>query len=596
MSSPARPRTTTRPHPPGPLADASVRVARETDAPAVGFVQAIVWREAYADVRAGRGARDLRAAGLRHRLAPVAGQPAPGRLPAARSVRGRPGRRASPPSDPARTPTPTRRPASCRRSACTRRRAGSATGHGCSTRPSTRCAGPAPTAAHVGAGHATSRPGRSCRRPGCTPTARSATGSSPPTARPRARCAWSPTSAPTGRLTVSVRARDRGAATALDPGTTCPGAAPGAVGRRGDRGLRHQLRRPVRRRWAVDPADPGRCRCCSSRAGRSSRSSGSWQPGRQERPLRSPPPRCSGCATASTACRSPGCWTSAGSARPLAAHLTIDESTAVGVAQPETAAARLGFWATGLGVFVLWNLTTLVGALVGDAMGDPRRYGLDAAAAAAFCALLWPRLKSRTPSRSPRLAAVIAVARRTARARRCPGTRRCDCTALLAGVWRRAHHDPPPPHQWPDRGPGTRGRSMSTWTALLIAGGLAFVLKYLGYVVPAPWLDGDRTTRITSALPIALLAALVGVQTLTSSSGAVTSRLPRGRRRRGHRGAAAAGPVHRRGRARRRSRGRAAAARPALTRGSGPRPGVLDEPVTGLDARRRRRPRRPGRP
>ena len=60
---------------------------------------------------------------------------------------------------------------------------------------------------------------------------------------------------------------------------------------------------------------------------------------------------------------------------------------------------------------------------------------------------------------------------------------------------------------------------MSTWTALLIAGGLAFVLKFLGYVVPASWLDGERTTRVTSALPIALLAALVGVQTLTSGSG-----------------------------------------------------------------------------
>lgn len=63
---------------------------------------------------------------------------------------------------------------------------------------------------------------------------------------------------------------------------------------------------------------------------------------------------------------------------------------------------------------------------------------------------------------------------------------------------------------------------MSTWTALLIACGLAFVLKYLGYVVPASWLDGERTTRITSALPIALLAALVGVQTLTSGTGSIT--------------------------------------------------------------------------
>ena len=34
----------------GPLADASVRVARPSDAPAVGLVQAAVWREAYAAV------------------------------------------------------------------------------------------------------------------------------------------------------------------------------------------------------------------------------------------------------------------------------------------------------------------------------------------------------------------------------------------------------------------------------------------------------------------------------------------------------------------------------------------------------------------
>jgi GNAT superfamily N-acetyltransferase len=34
----------------GPVADASVRLARESDAPAVGLVQATVWRQAYADV------------------------------------------------------------------------------------------------------------------------------------------------------------------------------------------------------------------------------------------------------------------------------------------------------------------------------------------------------------------------------------------------------------------------------------------------------------------------------------------------------------------------------------------------------------------
>jgi len=79
-----------------------------------------------------------------------------------------------------------------------------------------------------------------------------------------------------------------------------------------------------------------------------------------------------------------------------AAQLTIDESTAVATAQGDPADARAGFWWTGLGVFALWNAFTLLGALVGDALGDPTRWGLDAAAGAAFLGLLWPRLAART--------------------------------------------------------------------------------------------------------------------------------------------------------------------------------------------------------
>jgi predicted branched-subunit amino acid permease len=45
----------------------------------------------------------------------------------------------------------------------------------------------------------------------------------------------------------------------------------------------------------------------------------------------------------------------------------------------------------------LWNLFTAIGALLGDALGDPRRWGLDGAAVAAFLALLWPRLRAREP-------------------------------------------------------------------------------------------------------------------------------------------------------------------------------------------------------
>ena len=79
--------------------------------------------------------------------------------------------------------------------------------------------------------------------------------------------------------------------------------------------------------------------------------------------------------------------------RPLAAQLTIDESNAVSLSQePDKNKERLGFWLTGIAVFVFWNLFTLVGALLGSQIGDPSDFGLDAAAAAAFLGLIWPRL------------------------------------------------------------------------------------------------------------------------------------------------------------------------------------------------------------
>src|ERR1035437_2511938 len=65
--------------------------------------------------------------------------------------------------------------------------------------------------------------------------------------------------------------------------------------------------------------------------------------------------------------------------RVPAAHLTIDESTAVAIGQPEPSAQRLGFLGTGNSGYVLWDLTTILGALVGDALGGPRRFWLDAA-------------------------------------------------------------------------------------------------------------------------------------------------------------------------------------------------------------------------
>ena len=99
-----------------------------------------------------------------------------------------------------------------------------------------------------------------------------------------------------------------------------------------------------------------------------------------------------------------------GAQRILMAHITTNESTAVAAAQPDQRLRRLGFWVTGAGVFTLWNAMTLVGALLGNLLGDPKAWGLDGAALAAFCGLLWPRLVARDAVATAIAAAAVTVA------------------------------------------------------------------------------------------------------------------------------------------------------------------------------------------
>ncbi|WP_327288389.1 AzlC family ABC transporter permease [Streptomyces sp. NBC_01198] len=96
--------------------------------------------------------------------------------------------------------------------------------------------------------------------------------------------------------------------------------------------------------------------------------------------------------------------------RPLAAQWVIDETSAVALAQRGEAAARLGFTVTGASLYVLWNLTTLLGALGAAALGDPAAWGLDAAGPAVFLALLAPMVKGRTERAVAALAVLLALA------------------------------------------------------------------------------------------------------------------------------------------------------------------------------------------
>ena len=154
---------------------------------------------------------------------------------------------------------------------------------------------------------------------------------------------------------------------------------------------------------------------------------------------------------------------------------------------------------------------TFAGALLGNAIGDPRRYGLDAAAGAAFLALLWPRFKDR------QAAAVAAV------------------SALVASHWCRSSRSDclwwrPRPSLSSPAG-SSAPEPVSTWTAVLAASLISFALKLSGYLVPARLLQNPVAARISALLPAALLAAFVVVQTFSSGARA-DRRCPRRRTRR----------------------------------------------------------------
>ena len=60
---------------------------------------------------------------------------------------------------------------------------------------------------------------------------------------------------------------------------------------------------------------------------------------------------------------------------------------------------------------------------------------------------------------------------------------------------------------------------MTLWIAVIVAALVAFVLKLAGFLVPASVLSHPRARRVTAAVPVAMLAALVATQTLGGPEG-----------------------------------------------------------------------------
>jgi branched chain amino acid efflux pump len=96
--------------------------------------------------------------------------------------------------------------------------------------------------------------------------------------------------------------------------------------------------------------------------------------------------------------------------RAVAAHLVIDETTAMARAEEQPDEARRAFFATGVSVWICWNTGTLAGALLGSGIGDPRSLGLDAMFPAAFLALLAPQLRRPGAPAAALAGVVIALA------------------------------------------------------------------------------------------------------------------------------------------------------------------------------------------
>jgi predicted branched-subunit amino acid permease len=96
--------------------------------------------------------------------------------------------------------------------------------------------------------------------------------------------------------------------------------------------------------------------------------------------------------------------------RLLGTHVITDESVAFALRQPDAARRRSAFWACGLGLFVIWNLSVLVGVALGSAVRDTGAFGLDATFPAVMLALALPTLTSRPTRVAAGAGAVIAVA------------------------------------------------------------------------------------------------------------------------------------------------------------------------------------------
>ncbi|MFJ9444244.1 AzlC family ABC transporter permease [Kitasatospora sp. NPDC101235] len=96
--------------------------------------------------------------------------------------------------------------------------------------------------------------------------------------------------------------------------------------------------------------------------------------------------------------------------RLAGAQLLTDETAAFALQQSEPRRRRAVYWLCGIALFVVWNISVLLGALAGGLIGDTDALGLDAAFPAVLLALVLPSLADRRTRTAAVVGAAVAVA------------------------------------------------------------------------------------------------------------------------------------------------------------------------------------------
>ncbi|QCP61923.1 AzlC family ABC transporter permease [Pantoea sp. SO10] len=84
-----------------------------------------------------------------------------------------------------------------------------------------------------------------------------------------------------------------------------------------------------------------------------------------------------------------------GSRSLLGCHIMNDESVVFGISQQKLAQRRAAYWICGLGIFTIWPLSVIGGAVIGRFIPDVSAIGLDAVFPAILIALIFPALRQR---------------------------------------------------------------------------------------------------------------------------------------------------------------------------------------------------------